>query len=195
MSHHQGLLIVDVQNDFCAGGTMPIARAETILPVINQYIRYFYAHSAAIIATRHWHPATTSHFETFGGAWPSHGIQDTPGALFHPDLALPRDVIIISKGMKPGEEGWSAFEGVDTRDKSFFTVLQENKIKELFVAGLATEYCVKATVLEALQNNFAVNLLMDAIKGVNIEPEATDYAVKKMLRKGAKKIVYGDLEK
>ncbi|HBR15241.1 MAG TPA: nicotinamidase [Candidatus Omnitrophica bacterium] len=195
MSHHQGLLIVDVQNDFCRGGAMPIAQAETIIPVINNYIEYFYTRSAAIIATRHWHPATTSHFETFGGLWPSHGIRDTPGALFHPSLTLPRDVLIVSKGMQPDEEGGSAFEGVDSKDKSFLMVLKERKVKELFIAGFATEYCIKATVLDALENNFAVNLLMDAIKGVHIEPEEAEYAVKKMLRKGAKKIVFGDLEK
>ena len=108
------------------------------------------------------------------------------GASFHKDLKLPQNAIIVSKGMQANQDGYSAFEGVDAEGRSLLDLLKHRKIEVLYVGGLATDYCVKTSVLDALKLGFQVHLLLDAIKGVNIDFQDSEKAISKMIENGAK---------
>ena len=181
------LVIVDVQNDFCPGGALPVAEGDKVVPVLNGYIRQFSAAKLAIFATRDWHPEKTSHFKTYGGVWPPHCVQGTKGADFHPELALPADAVIISKGMGCDEDSYSGFQGADGGGVKLADLLRRRGAKRLFVGGLATDYCVRQTVLDGLKEGFKVVLLEDAIRGVDIQPGDSERAVAEMIRAGAEK--------
>ena len=171
MKKNYALLIVDVQNDFCPDGKLAVPEGDAIVPTLNKYIGIFSRNKWPVFASRDWHPKKTSHFKEFGGQWPEHCIQDSPGAKFHPLLRLPEDAIILSGGMDPDEDGYSAFQAVDSRGSEFAHLLNSFSINELFVGGLATDYCVKWSVLDALKFGFKVTLLTDAIKGVDLKPQ------------------------
>ncbi|MCD6465147.1 nicotinamidase [Candidatus Bathyarchaeota archaeon] len=183
------LIIVDVQVDFCPGGALPVPEGDKIVPILNKYIEKFDEAGALIVATRDWHPPNHSSFKTHGGPWPPHCIQGTRGAEFHPDLHLPKRTKIISKATDPSREAYSGFEGTGLSEE-----LKKAGIKRVFVGGLATEYCVKSTVLDALKYGFETFLLEDAIKGIDAKPGDIDKAIAEMLQKGAKKISLSDLE-
>ncbi len=186
MNNKYALVIIDVQNDFIAGGALAVPEGEKIIPVINQYISVFTKRHLPIIATRDWHPPKTRHFKQYGGLWPPHCIQNTWGAQFHPDLQLPANTIIISAGITEEQQGYSGFEGVDHSGKSLEEVLQSMQITRLFACGLATDYCVKMTVVQALKLGFQVDLLTDAIKGINLQPTDSQKAINEMAELGAK---------
>lgn len=179
------LIVVDVQNDFCPGGTLAVPGGDKIISFLNNYISLFREHAFPIIATRDWHPRKTKHFKQFGGQWPPHCIQNTWGANFHSDLQLPSDVIIISKGFTDEQEGYSGFDGVDQSGKSLLDILENMHTIVLSIGGLATDYCVKKTTLQALENGFKVNLLTDAIKGIDIRPTDSIEAINEMICHGA----------
>lgn len=181
------LIIVDVQVDFCPGGALPVPEGDKIVPVINEYIVKFSSAGALIVVTRDWHPPNHISFKTQGGPWPPHCVQGTKGAEFHPDLKLPAGTIIISKATDPMKEAYSGFEGTDLAER-----LREAGVRRVFVAGLATEYCVKATVLDALKYGFETFLLEDAVRGISLGD--VERAIKEMLEKGAKKIKLSDIE-
>ena len=193
MKKNYALLIVDVQNDFCPDGKLAVPEGDAIVPVLNKYINIFSRNKWPIFASRDWHPKKTVHFKEFGGQWPEHCIQDTPGANFHPLLRLPENAIILSGGMHPDEDGYSAFQAVDSRGNEFTHLLNTFSIKELFVGGLATDYCVKWSVLDALKFGFKVTLLADAIKGVDLKPKDSEAAIEEMVRLGAKKMTFEKL--
>jgi len=178
-----GLLIVDVQNDFCSGGALPVPDGDSIVSVLNHYIDDAVAHGATVYVSRDWHPAITTHFKSYGGPWPAHCVQGTDGARFHPNLRLPASAIVITKGEKPNSPGYSAFEGHTPEGEPFLTDLRERGIPHLYVGGLATDYCVKHSVLDALSAGFQVNVLEDAIAGV--DPEGSARAVIEMRERGA----------
>ncbi|MEM1582368.1 MAG: nicotinamidase [Candidatus Bathyarchaeia archaeon] len=183
------LIVVDVQVDFCPGGALPVPDGDKVVPILNEYIRKFDAAGALIIATRDWHPPNHASFKDYGGPWPPHCIQGTQGAKFHSGLHLPKRAIIISKATDPFKEAYSGFEGTGLRED-----LREAGVRRVFVGGLATEYCVKNTVLDALKYGFEVFLLEDAVKGIDVTPGDVDKAIKEMLNKGAKKITLSDIE-
>ena len=195
MKKNYALLIVDLQNDFCPGGKMAVPEGDAIVTVMNKYINIFTRNKWPIFASRDWHPKKTAHFEAFGGQWPEHCIQETAGAKFHPLLQLPEDVIILSSGMDPEKDGYSAFEAVDAAGEEFARLLNSFSIKELFVGGLATDYCVKWSVLDALKFGFKVTLLADAIKGVDLKPKDSEAAIEEMVNLGAKKITFEKLSR
>ena len=178
MSCGKALLIIDLQNDFCPGGALPVPAGNEIVPVLNKYIALFVKMNYYIIASRDWHPRQTKHFKKYGGEWPEHCIQETAGAQFHPDLQLPHTAIIISSGMNPDEEGYSAFEGVNAEGEHLAQMLDSVGVKELFVGGLATDYCVKESVLSALREGYKVTVLIDAVRG--IAPHASRNAIEEM---------------
>ena len=184
------LIIVDVQVDFCPGGALPVPEGDKIIPALNEYIKKFSEAGALIVATRDWHPPNHVSFKNQGGLWPPHCIQGTEGAKFHPSLQLPKNVKIVSKAIDPFKEAYSGFEGTDLGD-----FLKKRGIKRVFVGGLATEYCVKHTVLDALKLGFETFLLEDAVKGMDAKPGDVERAVKEMLEKGARKISISDIEK
>lgn len=180
------LLIVDVQNDFCPGGALPVPEGDAVIPVLNAVAEKVARTGGVVIASRDWHPRTTRHFAEFGGKWPVHCVQGTRGAEFHPDLNLPDGTIVVSKGTSEQDDGYSAFEGQTAEGKSLQTVLSEHGIRRLIVGGLATDYCVRASVLDALKHGYEVLLLTDAIRGVNLQPEDSDKALAEMESAGAK---------
>ncbi len=188
MQGKPALLIVDVQNDFCPGGALPVADGDKVVPVLNRYIERFKTADLPIFATRDWHPEKTSHFKAYGGLWPPHCIQGTKGAEFRPDLKLPADAVIVSAGMGPDEDGYSGFQGRDARGVSLADLLRQRGVERLFVGGLATDYCVKHTVLDGLKEGFQVVLLEDAIRGVDIKAGDSERAVAEMVRAGAEKV-------
>lgn len=194
MKFKKALLIVDVQNDFCPGGALAVPGGDKIIPNLNKYIKIFAAKKLPIFASRDWHPNKTKHFKKFGGVWPKHCVQNTKGVQFHPKLTLPKETIIISKGMDPEKDSYSAFQAEDTNGMFFLTLLKYLGVQELYVGGLATDYCVKSSVIDALRNGFRVRLLMDGIKGVNLKAKDSDEAIKEMLNSGAKKATLTNLK-
>lgn len=183
------LIIVDVQNDFCPGGALAVPGGDQVVPVLNGYIRIFQSGRSAIVATRDWHPDNHCSFNSFGGTWPPHCIRNTPGAEFHPGLKLPKEAMIISKGTDPKTEAYSGFQ-----QTTLGAWLHFRKVETVFVGGLATDYCVKSTVLDALKAGFAAVYLPDASRGVNVKPEDSKRAEEEMLKAGAKKATRVDFQ-
>ena len=179
------LIIVDVQNDFCPGGSLAVAGADQIIPVLNQVIAQFERAGAPVIATRDWHPQRTIHFEAYGGVWPPHCIQGSSGAAFHSELALGRSTVVVSTGTEENADGYSGFDGTDARGVPLADVLREHGVTRLLIGGLATDYCVKQTALDGLRHGFQVVVLEDAVRGVDVKPGDSQRALDEMKRAGA----------
>ncbi|HWH78170.1 MAG TPA: bifunctional nicotinamidase/pyrazinamidase [Candidatus Binatus sp.] len=188
MEKNAALVIVDVQNDFCPGGALAVAEGDQVLRTLNLYIARFRASGLPIFATRDWHPAKTSHFKQFGGQWPVHCVQGTSGAEFHAALELDSQAVIVSKGMAADADSYSGFDAVDAAGVGLAELLHRTKTTRIFVGGLATDYCVKQTVLDGLKQGFAVVVLKDAIRGVDLNPGDSARAMEEMARAGAELI-------
>jgi nicotinamidase/pyrazinamidase len=174
------LIAVDVQRDFLPGGSLAVRASDAIIPVLNRYIRRFVRAGLPVIASRDWHPPDHCSFEAQGGPWPPHCVRDTAGADFAPDLALPEDVVIVSKATHGDADAYSAFDGT-----SLAILLRAQSVRRLFVGGLATDYCVLATVTDGLEAGFDVVLLRDAVRAVGIEPGDEQKALEQMRGAGA----------
>lgn len=185
MVGRSALAIVDVQNDFCPGGALPVPEGDRVVPVLNRYIAQFEQASLPIFASRDWHPAKTKHFKAYGGLWPPHCVQETPGAAFHPDLKLPAPVTVVSKGMDAEQDSYSCFQAQSGDGTPFEKLLHAQGIEHLYVGGLATDYCVRSSVLDALRAGFRVTLLEDAIRGVELQPGDSERAMDEMTQAGA----------
>jgi len=194
MKSRKALLVVDVQNDFCPAGALAVPEGDKIIPAINKYIRVFQKKKAPVLATRDWHPVRTRHFKDFGGIWPVHCVQNTPGAAFHPNLKLPKDAILLYKGMDPQKDAYSAFQAEDATGTGLAKLLSLLGVKELYIAGLATDYCVRFSTRDALKQGFKVKILIDAVKGVNLKQKDSEKAIKEMVRLGAKKITLKNMK-
>ena len=195
IGNHTALVVVDIQNDFCPGGALPVPDGDQVVPAINKYIQLFRSANAQIIYTRDWHPSDHSSFKTQGGPWPPHCVQGSEGAKFRADLLPPNEGEIVSKANRK-DDAYSFFQGADLAHRLRrlrFRLGLRGGIKQLFVGGLATDYCVKETVLDGLKLGFQVYYLDDASKGVNVNPEDSELAIKEMLSKGAKKITLTDI--
>ncbi len=203
MKEKTALLIVDVQNDFCPGGSLAVPDGDKVVEPINRAIEKANTEGRLIVFSRDWHPKETNHFKTYGGHWPEHCVQGTKGAEFHTELKLPTfplaDTFIISKGEKKDEDAYSAFQGIYRLSKvtndfytlDFYTLhglLLNKKIEEVFVAGLATDYCIKATAFSALALGYKVIILIDACRAVNINPGDGEKAIEEMKAAGANMI-------
>jgi nicotinamidase/pyrazinamidase len=159
---HDALIVVDVQCDFMPGGALGVSDGHRILEPINALVPRF----GRVYATRDWHPAEHSSFAAAGGPWPVHCVAGTPGAAFHEGFDLGGVDVIIDKGTDVATDGYSAFAGTPlARD------LHEHGIRRVFIAGLATDYCVKASALDARAAAFEVIVLEDAAAAVNVEPD------------------------
>ncbi len=180
MSRRPALLVVDVQNDFCPGGALGVPDGDRIIPRINRTIDLFVRRRLPVLATRDWHPKVTKHFKEFGGAWPPHCLQGTKGARFHPGLALPKDAVILSKGMDPDQDSYSGFQALSPQGRDLESVIRDHGIDEVFLCGLATDYCVRATALDAVRRGIRVRVLQDAIRGVDLKPGDSKAAVHEM---------------
>jgi nicotinamidase/pyrazinamidase len=159
----KALLIVDVQNDFTPGGALAVPEGDEVVARINALIEN--GGFDVVIATRDWHPPDHGSFSAQGGPWPDHCVGDTPGAELHPSLNVERIDAIVDKGQDPGTEGYSGFDGTTLAD-----LLREHGVKQVTIAGLATDYCVRATALDALREGFDVTLDAQASRGIDAEP-------------------------
>lgn len=188
MKLKKALLIVDVQNDFCPGGALAVPEGDKVVPEMNKYIKVFSAKKLPIFASRDWHPVRTKHFKDFGGLWPVHCLQNTKGAAFHLKLKIPKTAILLYKGMSPEEDSYSVFQAQDERGVGFLNLLKMLEIKELYIGGLATDYCVRFSTLDALKHGLKVRLLADAIKGVDLKKGDSLKAIRLMCKHGAKMV-------
>jgi nicotinamidase/pyrazinamidase len=194
----KALLIIDVQYDFLPGGTLAVNEGDQIIPVINQLQKKF----DFIVATQDWHPANHGSFAAnhrgknpgdfiqLGNVdqvlWPAHCVQNSKGAEFHQDLEQIKWSKIIQKGTNPHVDSYSGFFDNDRReDTGLSQYLKSNGIEEVFVTGLATDYCVKFTVLDAIKDGFEATVVTDATKAVNLAPGDYDAAIKEMVKSGA----------
>ena len=163
----RALLVVDVQNDFCAGGTLAVPDGDRVVEPINRLMNDYAAAGNPIFASRDWHPAGSRHFADNGGPWPAHCVAGTPGAAFHPGLDLPAGARIVSKGQAPDTDGYSSFEGTLPDGAGLGEALAAGGVRELVVCGLATDYCVRASVLDAVRLGLRVEVVSDAIAAVD----------------------------
>lgn len=184
--NRSALLVVDVQNDFCPGGALAVEQGDQVIPVLNEYIRRFQRAGLPIYASRDWHPANSTHFVANGGVWPPHCVQGSSGAEFHSDLNLPAGIgsAIVTKGSGTDDQGYSPFEGSLPDGSSFADRLALDGIRHLYIGGLATDYCVRASALDARAAGLDVTLLLDAVRGVNVRPDDAERAIDDMRQAG-----------
>lgn len=182
------LLVVDVQNDFAdANGSLYVKGGEEVVPVINREIERARAAGASVFYTQDWHPESTPHFQKDGGTWPVHCVMETWGAEFHPDLVAVGPV--VRKGSS-GEDGYSGFtmrhpETGEAIETSLADLLAAAGVTQLVIAGLATDYCVKSTVLDARAKGYPITVIQNAIRAVDLEAGDGEHAIEQMLAAGA----------
>ena len=165
-----GILLVDPQLDFFPGGALGVPGGDQIVAPINELLRQH--PRAPLFASRDWHPSSTRHFAARGGRWPPHCVQGTPGAGFHPALDLAR-AEVFDKGTNPEDDaGYSAFEGTSPREggRDLAEALRAHHVDALVVAGLATDYCVKASVLDALKRGLTTFVFTPGVRAVELKP-------------------------
>ena len=183
------LVVVDVQNDFAdPAGSLSVAGGDAIVPAVSREARAARDKGAVVVATQDWHPESTPHFAKDGGPWPVHCVAGTWGAQLHPGLALPDDTPRVRKGAN-GEDGYSGFTMRDplsgeTIATELEALLRDAGIDHVVVVGLATDYCVKATALDAVRLGFETEVLTDAIGAVDVEPGDGDRALDEMRAAG-----------
>ena len=176
----KALLHVDIQNDFCPGGSLAVIEGDMVVQPANELTRRFESMGLPVFFTRDWHPVNHSSFKDNGGDWPPHCVADTQGAAFHTDLYRPDSAVIISKATEAGSDAYSGFEGTDLADR-----LKALGVTGIVVTGLATDYCVKNTVLDGLKHGFSVEVVQEAIRAVNVNPGDGEKAIEEMKHAGA----------
>ena len=169
----KALLIVDVQNDFCPGGALAVPEGDTVVPVINQLLSSF----PVIVASKDWHPAETVHFEK----WPVHCVRESTGSEFHPALDAEKIHQVFLKGTDNKDDGYSAFEATNLDLEAF---LREKGVAELYVVGLATDYCVLASAKDSQKLGFKTYVVADAVKGVDLNAGDSELALQQMAEQG-----------
>ena len=183
------LIVVDVQNDFAdPSGSLYVSGGEQVVPLINQQIEQALGAGAAVFYTQDWHPPSTPHFQKDGGIWPVHCVQETPGAAFHPDLQVQGEVVRKGTG---GEDGYSGFTMRDPQTgKQVATplesLLRKRGVEKVIVAGLATDYCVKSTAIDAAEKGFETVLLKDVTRAVNLQPGDGERAIEELRQAGVR---------
>jgi nicotinamidase/pyrazinamidase len=175
------LVVVDVQRDFCPGGSLAVRHGDEVVPKLNEVIEAFEKANLPIFFTRDWHPPNHCSFKGQGGIWPPHCVMGTAGAEFHHGLKIPPGSAVISKGSDPSLEAYSGFQGTDLAEQ-----LKRHHVRELFLGGLATDYCVKESSLDAIRCGFAVNVMRDCVRGVNLRRNDSALALRAVAEKGAR---------
>lgn len=173
----EGLIIVDVQNDFIPGGALPVPRGDEVVDRVNELIDG--GRFDLVVATRDWHPPDHGSFEAQGGPWPPHCVQRTEGAEIHAGIPRERIDAVIDKGVEPQLEGYSAFEGTGLED-----LLHQHDIDRVTLVGLATDYCVKHTALDALGAGFAVTLDRAGVRGIDAQAGDAERALEEIANAG-----------
>src|SRR5690554_2088005 len=177
---NKALLIIDLQNDFCLGGKLPVPEGDQIVPVVNGLMDKF----PLVIASKDWHPEESVHFER----WPVQCVRDTEGAAFHPGLKSEGIDKIFLKGTESKDDGYSAFEATNHDLEGY---LKQKGVEELYLTGLATEYCVRASALDAVRKGFKVNIVLEGVRG--IDSTDVEKAIEEMEREGVNFVSYLDL--
>ncbi len=175
----RALIVVDVQNDFCPGGALAVSHGDEVVAPLNKLIEEFLDGGDLVVKSRDWHPQQTRHFALYGGTWPVHCVQNTPGAQFHRDLLDDPRIKVVSKGMGD-EDSYSAFDGTDLAG-----LLRERGVEEVWIGGLATDYCVKNSVLDARREGFQVKAITEAMRAVELQPGDGERAIEEMRKAGA----------
>jgi nicotinamidase/pyrazinamidase len=175
------LILVDIQNDFCPGGALAVAEGDEVVAVVNRLAPLF----PVVVSTQDWHPAGHISFKERGGPWPPHCVQGTRGAELHPALETGAVANYFRKASSSDKDAYSEFEGVDEGGRTLDEWLRSKSVKRVFVVGLATDYCVKATALDALGLGYEVFAVTDAMRAVNVNPDDGAKAIGEMERKGA----------
>lgn len=199
--NNRALLLVDLQNDFCAGGALAVPEGDSTIDIANRLIDWCLARDETVVASQDWHPANHGSFASQHQAepytqgeldglaqtfWPDHCVQNSEGAALHPLLKQQAIAAVFHKGENPAIDSYSAFFDNGHRQKTRLDDwLRERGIRELIVVGLATDYCVKFTVLDALDLGYAVNVITDGCRGVNIQPQDSAHAFMEMAAAGA----------
>jgi nicotinamidase/pyrazinamidase len=174
------LLVIDVQNDFCPGGSLPVPEGDQVVPVLNHWIEAAVTAGVPVYASRCWHPRGHVSFRERGGPWPPHCIQDSAGAAFHPALRLPSGTPVITKGADLDRDNYSDFYETGLAER-----LRRAGVRRLFVGGLALDYCVRATILDGLREGFEVHLVRAAVRAVDVQPGDGDRALAEIVAAGA----------
>lgn len=177
------LLVVDVQNDFCPGGALPVADGDAVVPILNDWIDAAEAKGIPIYVSRDWHPQDHPSFQTRGGPWPPHCVQDTDGAAFHPALHLPRQIIKITKGVRFDQDQNSVFD-----QTGLLTELKRKGVRRVWIGGLAQDVCVSASALDARHGGLEVRVLKAATRPVT--PEGGARALQQLRDAGV--VIEGD---
>jgi len=162
LDEHDALIVVDMQNDFCPGGALPVQECDRVVATLNRWIEAAQQGGAQIIASRDWHPPDHESFQEQGGKWPPHCIQQSAGAEFRSDLRLPPDAHIVSKGNQSDRDSYSAFGATDLAEE-----LRTQGVRRIWVGGVALDVCVKATALDGLQAGFEVHLIQNGTSPVD----------------------------
>jgi nicotinamidase/pyrazinamidase len=184
------LLVVDVQNDFAEPkGSLYVRRGEEVVPFVNREIERAFDAGAVVVYTQDWHPETTPHFQKDGGIWPVHCVRETWGAELHPALLVAESATVVRKG-EDGGDGYSGFSVRDPRSGDVHatrleSVLRERGLDRLVVAGLATDYCVLETALDARRLGHPTTVLTEGIRAVELEPGDGERAIERMREAGA----------
>ena len=188
MNPKTALILVDIQNDFCPEGALAVTDGDAVVAPANQLIDYFEKKQWPIILTRDWHPVDHISFQENGGIWPVHCVAETPGAAFHPDLKIPENAIYINKATETETEAYSGFNGTELE-----SILKKQGISRLVIAGLATDYCVKLTVVDAKKLGIETIVVKEGIRAVNIKPEDGVNAIAEMENSGAKMMTVAEI--
>jgi nicotinamidase/pyrazinamidase len=178
---HSALILVDIQNDFCPGGALAVNKGDEVVEVVNNLMPMF----SLVVATQDWHPPDHISFKAQGGIWPPHCVQNSFGAQLHAGLREKAIDIHFRKAFKADNDSYSGFDGVDANGRSLNDILKARKISKVYVTGLATDYCVKETAMDALKNGFEVYLVTDAVRAVDVNPGDGDKALKELEKSGA----------
>jgi nicotinamidase/pyrazinamidase len=183
------LIVVDMQRDFLPGGALAVSCGDEIIPVLNEYIRLFESGKELVVFTRDWHPEGHSSFVTHGGIWPVHCVRGARGADIDARLEFPPTCLLVSKAISQEKEAYSAFDG--TRLAEYLVDLG---VDQVFVGGVATDYCVKSTALDGVANGFEVFVLKDGIRGVDLKPGDSTKAVEEMRKAGARLVTLDEVK-
>ncbi len=180
LGNEDALLVVDVQNDFCEGGALPVPHGGEVAGVLNAWMEAASSAGATIVASRDWHPAAHISFQAQGGPWPPHCLQETHGAALHPELKLPDDAVLVSKGTAVDRDAYSPFEATDLTDR-----LRRAGVRRVWVGGLAQEVCVRASVLDACRAGFETHLIRSATRPIDLPPGENERSIDQMRQAGA----------
>jgi nicotinamidase/pyrazinamidase len=174
-------ILVDIQNDFCPGGALAVADGDAVIAVVNRLMPHF----PLVVSTLDWHPANHISFREQGGPWPPHCVQHSFGAELHPALDAARINHTFRKAATADQDAYSEFEGFDDNNRSLDEYLKSRGVRRVYLAGLATDYCVRATALDALRLGYETYVITDGVRAVNVQPDDSAKALAEMRAHGA----------